>query len=103
MPAQDTQIPLQSDTLSTVPGGGVRTATVTVNIAGVPTQVQMQVVSLATPDGTVVDQFIALQTNVDILNVLRDIKSILLKTSGGMELAVLENQNDNPPAAVDQP
>lgn len=46
----DQQIQLQSDTIAPIPGGGIRMATATVMIGGMPTQVQMQVVTLA--DGT---------------------------------------------------
>lgn len=42
-------IPLQTDTVSALPGGGVRTVNTVVSVNGVPTVVQMQVICLADP------------------------------------------------------
>ena len=75
-------VPLQQDTLSTLPGGGIRTITATVMINDVPTQVQMQVVALADPSGAL----LAGSTNLDvlaaILDELREIKSALRLQAG---------------------
>ncbi|MEI6598329.1 MAG: hypothetical protein WCL22_04730, partial [bacterium] len=64
-------------TLSTVPGGGIRTEQVIVNIQGIPTLVQQQVVTIAGPDGVMTDfEDIADRLNVivgklgQVLNVL---------------------------------
>lgn len=45
--ANEQPVQLQTDTLSNLPGGGVRTITATILVNGVPTSVQMQVVSVA--------------------------------------------------------
>jgi hypothetical protein len=75
MPNIEQGVPLQTDQLSTVPGGSIRTVTVTVPINGVPTPVQMQVIAIADANGVIADN----PPNMtglfsDILDVLEDIR-----------------------------
>ena len=79
-------IPLQTDVLTTLPGGGVRTLTAIVGINGVPTSVQMQVVSIAGPNGELIDTFVPVMQLNDILNVMRDIKKLLLMQQSLLQL-----------------
>lgn len=71
-------VSLQQDQLSNVAGGPARTILTTVSINGVPTQVQMQVVSIADERGMLfeapVNNAVVLE---DILAVLCDIRTLL--------------------------
>lgn len=85
-------IPLQVDNVSTLPGGGVRTLVATVLVAGVPTQVSMQVVVLADANGAMVDPRESPAWAVALLAELRAIKQLL---AAGRETLVLDT--DLPP------
>jgi hypothetical protein len=75
-------VPLQTDTITTAPGGGIRTITATVMINGIPTQVQMQVVALADPNGVLVDDHTAAHIQFATLRELREIKRLLALMAG---------------------
>lgn len=71
-------VSLQQDQLTNVAGGPVRTIATTVSINGVPTQVQMQVVSLADERGVLFDPPERNEAVLeDILAVLYDIRTLL--------------------------
>lgn len=74
--AQEQPVPLQTDTVSNLPGGGVRTVVATVLVNGVPTPVQMQVVAIADEDGVIFDST-PNPTLQDIADSLRDIRRLL--------------------------
>lgn len=78
MPEQS--IPLQSDTIGVLPTP-VRIVTASVTPAPAPQSnvVGQQVVTVALPDGTIVDKFVAVEQFNSLLAVLRDIKRILLQ------------------------
>lgn len=81
---QEGQIPLQSDQLSLVAGGPIRTIIATIPINGIPTQVQMQVVAIANADGIFEDQqnpYIN-QIQFEILTTLKDIRRIVAQLAG---------------------
>ena len=73
----ESPIPLQSDTLNTLPGGGVRTITTQVLINGVPTVCQMQVVVLADKDGAIQGDLATDDSLSAILTELQAIKGLL--------------------------
>lgn len=73
---RETPIQLQSDTLSNLPGGGVRTLTVNAIINGQPAAVQMQVVSIADANGVVMD-LSNYDPWSDVLHELKDIRRLL--------------------------
>lgn len=76
--AQEQGIGLQSDTLSPVAGGPIRTMLVTTLINGVPTQVQMQVVAIADERGVPFEPPLQAGTyDKNIYSCLRDIRSLL--------------------------
>jgi hypothetical protein len=82
--AVEQSIPLQTDTVSTLPGGGVRTVLATVLIGGVPTTVQMQVVSLADESGRLIDlrDLSALARLDELCSTLRRCETILAHVAG---------------------
>ena len=82
MPSYEQGVPLQTDTLSNVPGGAIRTITVTTLVNGVQTPVQMQVVCLADPNGVLLEaREILLPVLVDISEILKDIRVMMSKLS----------------------
>ena len=97
MPNIEAGVPVQADTLSTVPGGPIRTLTVTVPVNGVPTQVQMQVIAIADENGVILGQpDEPRQLLGDIANILKDIRVMVSKLS---EMPFTDNQegrNDLP-------
>lgn len=97
MPNYEQGVPLQTDQLSTVPGGAIRTVTVTVPINGVPTPVQMQVISIADENGVIFGQpYEPRQLLGDIANTLRDIRVMVSKLSEMPFVDNQENRFDNP-------
>lgn len=74
---QDQSIPLQTDTLSTVPGGGVRTIGLSVPIAGAATPVQQQVVSIADASGAILDQQAEQLWRAQVIDELREIRKLI--------------------------
>ena len=87
-PAEST-VPVQSNTLTQ--GSGPRTIAYTALVNGVPTLVQQQVVVLAHPDGTLIEDDGAVRRQIDTLNCLRDIKQLLLAAQG---LSVMDGELD---------
>ena len=85
----DSTVPVQSDTLTQ--GSGPRTVAYTATINGVPTLTQMQVVVVARPDGALVETTERNPQLDDLLNVLRDIKTLLLGAHG---LSALDGERD---------
>jgi hypothetical protein len=75
-------VSLQTDTLSQVPGGPARTIIATVMIGGVPTPVQMQVVTLADGNGNVIDDFAQYENDIQIVSELREIRKLLAMFMG---------------------
>jgi hypothetical protein len=76
--AQEGQINLQADTLSTVPGGAMRTIIATMMVNGVLTPVQMQVVSLSDANGAILDGFQVYSTQLeDLRSEMRAIRVLL--------------------------
>lgn len=77
MNASEQPVPLQSDTVTTAPGG-VRAINAVVLVNGVPTLVQMQVVSLADANGRVLQDLSALTDPMEaVVDELRQIKRLL--------------------------
>ena len=91
--AEASPIPLQTDTLSTLPGGGVRTLTVTVMVNGVPTPVLMQVVAIADAAGTVQGDLATEETLHGIFDELRAIRDLLAIIA---QVPVLETSSTTP-------
>ena len=86
--AQEQAINLQADTLSTVPGGGIRTITVQMVVNGVQTPVQMQVVSMSDANGAILDGF---QVYSQQLNDLRaEMRAIRLLLATWMGVPVVD-------------
>ena len=79
---RETPVPLQADTITTLPGGGIRTVVATVLVNGIPTPVQMQVVSLADADGVILDDFPAYNKSREILIELREIRRLIALALG---------------------
>lgn len=83
MASIDSGVSLQADTLSTVPGGPIRTAGVFITVGGLQTQVQQQVVTLADKNGVLVgDQFEPLLASIAdsqlrTLVLLADLRTML--------------------------
>lgn len=75
-------VQLQTDTIGTAPGGGIRTITATVMVNGVPTQVQMQVVAIADPAGVLIDDFATYNIQMQTLATLRRIEQLLSFQNG---------------------
>lgn len=97
MDQRDNAVPLQTDTLSAVPGGGVRTITATVMLNGVATPVQMQVIALADGGGNIIDDFSNYNFAIQNLNELREIRKLLCQILGVPMLAAeLRGINDDP-------
>jgi hypothetical protein len=86
MPEQP--VPLQQDTLTQLPGGGIRTITGMVMINDVPTQVQMQVVTIADPSGALLGDR-GDDVQIAILGELREIRRVLSHMAG---IASFENE-----------
>jgi len=90
MPNTEQGVQLQSDQLSNVPGGAIRTVTVTIPINGVPTPVQMQVVAIADENGNIAPvPYEPRQLLGDIANILRDIRVMVSKLS---DMPFVDNQ-----------
>jgi hypothetical protein len=71
-------VALQQDTLTNVSGGPIRTITAVVPINGVPTQVQMQVISIADANGVIVGAAPDnTQLLLDTLAVMKDVRTLL--------------------------
>lgn len=103
MPNTEQGVPLQSDQLSTVPGGSIRTVTVTIPVNGVPTPVQMQVVSIADENGVILGQPYDPRASLgDMVNILKDIRVMVSKLSDMPFADNQEGRNDTagviPPA-----
>jgi hypothetical protein len=77
----ESPVPLQADTLSQLPGGGVRTIVAVVMVNGVPTPVQMQVVTVADQNGVLLD---APRDDVlrEMSNDLKDIRKLVAMLLG---------------------
>ena len=78
--AQEQQVGLQQDALTTAPMG-VRTVVVTTMINGVPTPVQMQVVSIADSNGVLLEQQ-SFHVDRKILEELQQIRRMLCQLLG---------------------
>jgi hypothetical protein len=70
-------VPLQTDTVSTLPGGGIRTITARVVVNGQLQDVQMQVVAIADANGVLFDANEDRQIQIAILQEIRDLKRIM--------------------------
>ena len=79
---KNVQVPLQTDTLTPIVGGGPRTVPVSVTVDGVSTQMLMQVVCIADPAGNIYDQLYDPKTHIAILNELRQIRVLLAEMLG---------------------
>ena len=96
MPAIEAPVPVQTDTLTTNPVP-VRMLTVNAFINGVPTAVQMQVISIADENGVVVGQpYDPRQLLMDTLNVLKDIRVMMSKLSDMPFVDSVEGRGDTP-------
>lgn len=87
----ESPVPLQADTLSQLPGGGVRTVVAVVLVNGVPTPVQMQVVTIADANGVLLD---APKDDLlrEICNHLKDLKQLVANVTGQ---AIFEQQGSD--------
>lgn len=88
-------VPLQVDTITAAPGGGIRAITALVMLNGVPTQVQMQVIAMADATGrtladlgTLTDPFEA------VIDELKSIKRLLAVIAQEPELLIGNDEGD---------
>ena len=96
MPAIESTLPVQTDTLTTNPLP-IRMVTVTVPINGIPTQVQMQVVAISDENGVLFEApYNPRQLLGDIANILKDIRVMMSKLSDMPFADTIENRIDNP-------
>lgn len=97
MPANPDQgIALQTDTLSPVAGGPVRTLSLMVPVNGVMTQVQAQVVMISDSTGNIIDGWAQYDQWRALLTELREIRTILAIANG---MPAIFQPLDIPPAA----
>lgn len=73
----DSPIPLQTDTLSTLPGGGIRTITAMVVINDQLTPVQMQVVCIADANGMIMDANHDAAWQEEMLTEMRELRRLV--------------------------
>ena len=75
-------VPLQTDTITQLPGAGVRTIIAQVMVNGVPTPVQMQVTSIADANGVILDNFAQQDLLNGIILELQGIRNVLCTAYG---------------------
>jgi hypothetical protein len=66
--------------------GSVRTVQATVLVAGVPTNVEMQVVALADSNGVPIDDVVGASYQLAMLRELREIRTLLAAQQGALVL-----------------
>jgi uncharacterized membrane-anchored protein len=97
MPNNEQGVPIQTDQLTTVPGGPIRTVTVTVMVNGVATPMQMQVIAIADENGVLIGQPCdPRQLLGDIANILADIRTMVSKLADMPFVNNQENRFDHP-------
>lgn len=81
-PQNELPVALQTETSAPLPGAGVRTIVATVMVGGVPTPVQMQVVSLSDGLGNIIDSFADYNWQKAMLFELREIRTLVSEALG---------------------
>lgn len=75
-------VPLQTDTITQLPGAGVRTIIAQVLVNGVPTPVQMQVVAISDANGIIIDNFAQVSLLQAIVSELQQLRTIIATAYG---------------------
>jgi hypothetical protein len=92
--APEQPVPLQSDTITPQPGGGVRAVTAYVLINGVPTPVQMQVIAVADAQGRVLNNLPDMYDPFEaVVSELRAIKQLLGQIA---QVPIFDTEMPNP-------